>query len=105
MTVPKARTRVVRLSDGSSVLVDSKTAWGIEQILGLVDSLALGHTQSVVLVEAQHGTRPQTLVFTNDGERLAEVGNVLGQLSDRVHRLGSVWDGNAPSTNRSGMTN
>jgi hypothetical protein len=45
------------------------------------------------------------LVFTNDGERLAEVGNVLGDLSGRVHRLGSVWEGNAPAPNRSGMLN
>jgi hypothetical protein len=105
MATPKARTHSVRLSDGSSVLVDDKTAWGINRILTLVDHLAAGRTQAVVLVEAQHGTRPQTLVFTYDGERLAEVGDALGELSGRVHRLGSVWEGNAPALNRSGMLN
>lgn len=105
MSEPRRRTHSVRLSDGSSVDVDEKTAWGVKQLFSLIDQLALANTQAFVLIEARKGTRPLTLVFTNDGERLAELGDELHKLGGRVHRLGSVWDGNAPINNRSVVSN
>lgn len=102
MSEPRRRTEEVRLSDGSSVMVGEKVAWGIRQLLAAVDHLATSDTQSFVLIEARQGAKPLKLVFTNDGERLAELGDVLNDMSGRVHRLGALWEGNAPSPNRSG---
>ena len=102
MSEPRRRTETVRLSDGSSVEVEDKVAWGVRQLLAAVDNLATSNTQTFVLVEARQGEKPLKLVFTNDGERLAELGDVLTDMGGRVHRLGALWEGNAPSTNRSG---
>jgi hypothetical protein len=92
----------IRLSDGSLVDVGDKTAWGVQQLLQAIDRLATSDTQTFVLVEVRQGAKPLKLVFTNDGERLAELGDALSDLSGRIHRLGAVWEGNAPQPNRSG---
>jgi hypothetical protein len=85
------------------VEVGDKIAWGVRQLLEAVDHLATSNTQTFVLIEARQGEKPTKLVFTNDGERLAELGDVLHDMSGRVHRLGAIWEGNAPTTNRSGL--
>lgn len=104
MATPKQRTEV-RLSNGTSVLVDERAEWAVRQLMHLIDLVATGKTQSFALVEVRQDTTPLVLVFTKDGERLDELGTKLTEVSAKVHRLGSIWAGNAPSTNRSSKTN
>lgn len=101
MSALKRRTHSVRLSDGSAVEVDDKTAWGIKELLNLVDRVALGRTQTFALLEARQSTPICTVIFTQGGERLADLGDKLLDMSTRIHKLGSAWEGDAPSANRS----
>ena len=104
MSAPKQRTEV-RLSNGTSVLVDERTEWAVRQLMHLIDLVATDKTQSFALVEVRKDTTPLTLMFTKDGERLDELGTELSKVSTKVHRLGSIWAGNAPTNNRSSKTN
>lgn len=104
MAESKRRTEV-RLTDGTSTFVDERAEWAVKQLMHLIDLVALGKTQSFALVEVRQGATPLTVMFTKDGERLDELGAKLAEVSTKVHRLGSIWDGNAPSTNRSSKTN
>lgn len=101
MVALKSRTHAVRLTDDSVVQVDDKTAWGVKELLKLIDRLATGRTRSFALIEARQGAPIESLVFTQGGEKLGEIGDKLFDMSGRLHKLGSVWEGDAPSTNRS----
>jgi hypothetical protein len=71
------------------------------QVVPRLRILALGRTQTFALIEARQSTPVYTAIFTQGGERLGEVGDELHDMSSRIHKLGSVWEGDAPPANRS----
>lgn len=89
------------LSDGTTVVVNRKTAAGLTRLSRASVDLARGTTRSLAIVEvdAQGVIRP--LIFTHDGAKLDVLGDALVKLGARATNMATLWEGNAPRANRS----
>lgn len=99
--------QTVRLMNGTLVEVDSKAAFLLAQLEMLYGQIADGKASVVFMARKcfDPEERMGTLLCFWDEKSLHEMSDTLLEQSKRCRNLGTLWEGNAPVSNRSFGTN
>jgi len=95
----------VRLSDGTVVEVTPKTMSGLITLRDAFDNVARGKTPTFLLVEQAGDASVSVNAFSQDLAHVGALSDELVKISARLRRVSSLWEGNAPPSNRSARDN
>jgi len=97
----------VRLLSGEVIDVDSRTAFLLGHLEMLYKQAANGELANVFLARKTFtpGEPIGTALVFWDNSSLKDMSDTLFGQSKKIRDLGSLWDGNAPASNRSFVAN
>jgi hypothetical protein len=92
----------VLLPNGTKVMVDKRTAAQIEALRDLQLELGAGIVSNLFVARTlMDADKPESLLAYNEPSKLSALSQTLSTFSRKCQEQASVWEGNAPNTNRS----